>query len=579
MLPKQAFSMRGLFDGKSGRYAGWQRVLVLGAAVLLIAAIVLAATNEYWRRHRPVYVVNDGGQPIQVMIDRLPPTPVGPLARFELAEGRHYVTLSGAVKDSFDITLETSYFTRWTNNPVWVIGTNGATPLAVTTLHYAVHPRPSEHRLVVAERLFQLPHVDYAFETPPQTLNLDSNSDEKTKTHLDRANLPAVTAFEVLLQQDNAAAWRFAQVRLWQNREDSALLTAYETAAIGAGQMQRARQFLKTGLAERPIAIVWHRTYQDLGRTTQQEAELTAEYDAMLKKEPTSAGLLYLRGRIDNDHAKGQEFFHRACKADATLAWPWMALAYDAASQGDWPQCRALADKAFALKLEYPTLHQIRHEARLATGDAAAVERECRRIVESGPADGDLGPIIELYDALAVQGKTDVNREAMAQWMNRLPKNTNNSEMVVTCRQIVAYVLGDSATLHQAGPQGRALEPAPYFRFQAIVGALNPQEAVEDAELQELLKEPWNALALSISYSLAANRAEAAKWREKACAGLESRDTDSKRAAGLLRGAKPPTQKQLDDVVLSPNLKALFVAALAIRFPEQKATLAPWPAA
>ena len=203
------------------------------------------------------------------------------------------------------------------------------------------------------------------------------------------------------------------------------------------------------------------------------------------------------------------------------------------------------------------------------------MERECRRIVESGPADGDLGPIIELYNALAVQGKTDVNREAMAQWMNRLPKNTNNSEMVVTCRQIVAYVLGDSATLHQAGPQGRALEPAPYFRFQAIVGALNPQEAVEDAELQELLKEPWNALALSISYSLAANRAEAAKWREKACAGLESRDTDSKRAAGLLRGAKPPTQKQLDDVVLSPNLKALFVAALAIRFPEQKATLAP----
>ena len=196
-------------------------------------------------------------------------------------------------------------------------------------------------------------------------------------------------------------------------------------------------------------------------------------------------------------------------------------------------------------------------------------------MIESGPHDDDLGPIIELYDAMAVQGKTDVHREAMMQWAQRPRTNTKYPKPVMACQQIVAYVLGDSASFHQAGPQTRELEPVPYFRFQAIVAALKPKEAVEDSELQEVLQEPWNALALSVSYSLAGNPIEAAAWREKACAGLERQDTDSKRAAGLLRGAKPPTKRQLDDVVLSPGVKALLVAALAMRFPEQKADLAP----
>ena len=161
-------------------------------------------------------------------------------------------------------------------------------------------------------------------------------------------------------------ALRFAEAHLRRNREDSALFSAYEEAAIGAGQTQRARQFLKTGLAERPIAVVWHRAYQDLGRTEHQEAELIVEYEAMLKKEPTSAGLLYLRGRIESDHAKGQEFFHRACKTDATLAWPWMALAYDAAGLGDWPQCRAGRQ---SLRLETRFSDAAPDSARGPTGD------------------------------------------------------------------------------------------------------------------------------------------------------------------------------------------------------------------
>jgi hypothetical protein len=116
----------------------------------------------------------------------------------------------------------------------------------------------------------------------------------------------------------------------------------------------------------------------------------------------------------------------------------------------------------------------------------------------------------------------------------------------------------------------------PQYRIQALVAAGRPKDAAQDPALQEALNEPWTALALSVAYSLSGDAKQAAAWREKACAALERQDTDSKRAAALLCGVKAPSRKQLDNVELSPNLKALLLAALAIRFPEQKAELAAW---
>ena len=129
-----------------------------------------------------------------------------------------------------------------------------------------------------------------------------------------------------------------------------------------------------------------------MNRTPERRRALIAEYDQSLQKEPDNARLLYLRGRIDDDRAKQQMFFRRACAADAALAWPQMALAYDAASAAEWQQSRAYADKAFELELRYPGLEQMRHEARLATGDLIAMEKEYRRELaaadarRSGPA-------------------------------------------------------------------------------------------------------------------------------------------------------------------------------------------------
>ena len=69
ILPKQSFSIRALLDAKTGRYAGWQRLSFLAAAVLAIAAIGMAIFNEFQRQHRTVFATNDSGGPVEVAVD------------------------------------------------------------------------------------------------------------------------------------------------------------------------------------------------------------------------------------------------------------------------------------------------------------------------------------------------------------------------------------------------------------------------------------------------------------------------------------------------------------------------------
>ncbi len=550
------------------------RWAAVAAAGLVLAAAGLLVANEYCRRHRTVFAARGGSQVVQLSIDGQPPVPVARLAKFQLAEGRHHVKVSEPVNEEFDIDLETGYFTRWTNSPVWVINADGGVALVVKTMHYAVNPRPSESQLAVGRRLFYIPHVDYPFTTPPRTIQVEGHGGETTKICLDRVDAPAPGLFSYAVGKCGVEpAFAYAEARLRCDREDVMLLYAYTDEAVVAGQTDRAWQFLKSGLGRQPISVPWHRAFQDLNRTPERRRALIAEYDQSLQKEPDNARLLYLRGRIDDDRAKQQMFFRRACAADAALAWPQMALAYDAASAAEWQQSRAYADKAFELELRYPGLEQMRHEARLATGDLIAMEKEYRReLAAAAPGEAALA-LVNLCDVLAAKDSADEARRALTDWENRVPVDQHSQELVLGMRQMVWYMLGDLAAVEQLDP-AQAAESNARVQLHALLAAGRPKDAVQQAAAGRLLDDPWNALAVSLSFDLAGDRPEADKWREKACAGLERLDMGAKRAADLLRGQKAPLPSDLEQIVVGAREKSLLAAALATRFPSQRTELA-----
>jgi hypothetical protein len=457
---------------------------------------------------------------------------------------------------------------------VWVINADGGAALMVKTVHYAVHPRPSESRLAVGRRLFYIPHVDYPFEMPPTTIQGDEHGGETTKICLDRVDVPAQALFSYAMGECGVeSAFAFAEARLRCDREDVMLLSTYVEEAGAAGRKDRACQFLQSRLDQHPISIPWHRAFQDLNRTPERRKALIAKYDQGLQKEPDNAQLLYLRGRIDDDRAKGRGFFRRACAADSMLAWPQMALAYDAASSGEWQQSLTFAGKAFELKLRYAGLDQLRHEARLATGDTSAMEKEYRRdLVAAAPGEGALA-LLNLCDVLAAEDKAEEARQALTGWENRIPLDQRSPELALYVRQVVLYMLGDLAALQQMDP-AQAAESNAEIQLHALLAAGRPKDAVQRAALAKLPESPWDALAVSVSFDLSRNRPEADTWRQKACSGLEGLDISAKRAADLLRRPKAPPPSGLEEVVVAAKEKSLIAAALALRFPDQRAEFA-----
>ncbi len=573
VLPPRSFSLRSLFDWHSGRHAPWVRWAVLGAVAVCLVLVGLAAMNEYRRQHRTMVAVNDCGKAFQVTIDDRDPIEVAAVTKLELAEGRHHVKVAGPVNEEFDVEMAAGYFERWTRSPVWVLNLGGGTALVDRTVYYAVNPRPSDVRLHVGENFYYFPHVDYAFEAPPRTMKVESKTAEVVKTHVDRVlEPPRLVFFAALAQGPPQAAFRFGEARLRGNPDDAELLNAYLYAAEATGQADRAREFLKTGLARRPVSVAWHRAYQESGKTAEREAAMAAEYDAMLKSEPQDARLLYLRGRVTDDVAASQDFFRRACRADPSLAWPLMALAYDAASRGDWKESRALSEKAHELKLDDPSLVRIRHLARLALGETAAMEAEYRQRLQADSTGDALMTVVYLAELLAVQGKVAEARQVLSDWESRLPPAERTEGAARPGRQALAYMIGDFAGLLAEAPGGSV--DAPEFRLHGFLAAGRPQDAVKDAALQKQLEKQAGALAVSLAYSLAGNQAEAAAWRDRACAAMDRGDGDDRRAAAMLRGPQPPSAKQLDEFRDQPNMKALLVAALAARFPQRQNELA-----
>jgi tetratricopeptide (TPR) repeat protein len=576
ILPPRTFSLRGLFSAKQGTYAPWQRGLAWGGIVAVLVAIGMAAVNEYRRQHRTVYVMNDLSQPAQVSIDGAEPVAVASRTELQLAEGPHQVTVSGPLDEDFDLVMETGYFQRWTKDPIWVINVGGAAALALETLHYARNPRPSQYQLFIGEPSVYCPHVDYPFETPPNSISVDSHADEVVKTRLFRVDESVDAMFPyALANADLSAAFRFIESHLQGNPGKTEWLESYVTTAKSRGQRERAEKFLERGLWREPISIPWHRAYQTLGWSEDQEEALVSEYDARLKNNPDHAGLLYLRGRSGSDRAQSVEFFHRACEADPSLSWPWGALAFEAASRGEWEEARKLADKAHELKPDYSSLAPLRHVIRLAAGDLAELETEYRREVETASAHDGATALLRLCDVLAVQDRTEDAWGAFAAWEARPHVAGCTCNIVEICRYMVRHTLGEFTALEESMAKSPAVLGGSDYQLYAFLVMGRPAEVVENPALRSRLDAPQNALAVSLAFSLLDDEAQAETWREHACAMFDREGVNGRRAAALLRGSDPPTLERVDEITLSNQVRLLLLAALTRQFPQQKAELVP----
>ncbi|MCY2966157.1 MAG: hypothetical protein NT069_21425 [Planctomycetota bacterium] len=331
----------------------------------------------------------------------------------------------------------------------------------------------------------------------------------------------------------------------------------------------RVAAFLKEGLWRKPISVPWHRAYQNLDSVAANEAALVPEYDAQLAQAPGDAMLLYLRGRVGLDRADQLKYYQLADAKDPQLGWPAMGLAFDAANRGDWGEAKRLCEKGAGPLSNDPSYRYLWHLVRLAVGEAGAQEPFYRQQIQSPDLVDALQTVYQLADCLAAQGKFNDARQAVNQWM----ANTGlarSPETVARFQSMLDYVCGDLDPVRLKNGNPPSL---PTRDIDLLLARGEPDRVAKIDGFQTAFDGWSEMLSMSLAYSLVRNRVEADRWRGLACDKLRTGDGDMRRAADLLTRETPPTDAELDGIVLRLHEVPVFLCALAQKFPERKTEL------
>jgi tetratricopeptide (TPR) repeat protein len=566
ILPPRQHSLRGLFRGDGHVYSKGTRWAVIGGVALLMIAGGLAINNEYIRRHRTIQVINPCGAPIQVHVDDQPPQTVTDTTGILVSEGKHRIQLSGPVEQTYDVDLAAGYFDRWFSKPAWVLVPGGEAALVEQTLYYAQNPPPAQNRLIVGRPFVAVRHVDYLFEQPPNSLEINRRDGRVVKISLQRFPGTDVRAFQAAEKEDRQGALAFIEQRIRRRPEDYHLLKAYHSS-LEPGEYDRAESLLKSGLDRRPVAVQWHRLYQTLAELNGHDADLVARYDGSLKADPRNASLIYLRGRIDPAWEQEDQYFRRAIDADPRLPWPWAALGLRAAAAARWQESLRHLQKARELKIDEDVVKDAALAARLAMGEAVSLAKEYHTRLAANAMDFE--PLIGLIEALAASGQPEEIEHELTAWQNRLPMEVSTNA-IGPARVVGLYASGKLAECEGLCRSSPAMRDTPW-RLHALLALKRTKEAADDAALQKLFEDPFHVLAVSLGLALEGKADEATAWRQRAAKSFESKGQEARRVAAILRATEPPTMDQVARVTFGSSRQALICALLAAMFPARRA--------
>ena len=581
ILPKRRFSWRRFFgrDGQARPAAGgphltWRSLAVAGVIVVLIFIGLLVA-NEYTRRHRTLYIVNASEGPTTVEVRGVGTvTALRGVTELVLPEGRHHARLTGTVPAEAEFEVRSDYFDRWGDDPAWVLNIGGSALLMLVESVYSKNPRLGSVSFRFGETFEYFPKVTHPFQALPQSVRLKEN-EERVLTQLEVFRGDLAQVFDYFQRQGQMdQTLRFAEWHLRGQGDDEEILRLYVAGAARQRQVERAENFLRVGLTNRPIAVEWHRAYQSLRHDRQRNEQLAGAYEAMLRTEPTNSALLYLRGRVAPDHAEGRRWFQRAREADPANPYPLYALGYERAATGDWAGARTLLADAARLR---PNDQSFRHWltlARLALGEFSDLEQELRDRLQRDPLN--YLSTLQLSDVLLAQNKTNESQLTVSAFERAATRRLNEGarEINQALRYHLLYAAGDFVELEKLA----AADRSPVGRrshFCALLEQGRVAEAVKvDPSAAADAPDPFHLLTMAVAWRQAGQSGEAERWQERALTALEKGDEDFVRAAALLRRVAPPTSAELDDVILPVDSKALLLVALAQKHPSERAALA-----
>ncbi len=544
---------------------------VLAAALLL----VVVGLDRYFAQRRELFVVNGLAKPLKVKVDGADPVEVPAQGKLKLTAGEGGHTISviepAVLARDEQFTIPASIWGRWRGREVNLVDPTHSAAIVWEESVYAKNPRDQSGRfqLHAAEPFLNLADIDYKFEQFPRRLQVEGGT-RKVVKH--RVGMETAAPLEIIVGAPDALTgarrldYLEAHLATAPTR-DATLLHYYWQAVIEQQQIARCRDFLKRFLDLRPVDVEWHRVYQSAADLAGQPTQLAAEYDAMIAKEPESADLLYLRGRIEPYGADSRRFYDAALRKDPNHSFTLSASAFLLSSTGQFEEALAAFEKAIASDPQRGDAKGLRRQALLGLGRQEQVIRELREQIKPvGETHWENYP--DLIHALAYQGNLAEANRVLAEFGGILDREWPQDPLQLKLKSRL-YVLFEAKKydeLRAAAGEVRDQSERSAWVFTSYLCEGRPQDAATAVESLPMTTRGISYLCLSIAERNAQRDDQSKQWLQRAIDAFASGTGEERIVAQWLN--HPPADlsqllPKITDIALEPDDKAVVLLALA----------------
>jgi tetratricopeptide (TPR) repeat protein len=568
---------------REGSKLGFKWPKYVAAAIVLGLLALYLGVAIYRGQNRPVYLVNGWTKPYTVKVNgqehQLQP---GAHQKIDVPEGDVTVDWPDGGDGPQTVRVETSFWGRPFQHPVFVINPDRLAILERDETVYSAEPVNPDHppEYHAGEVLHRFQPVDYEFEPfPPQIQAKAGSRITKTRVGLIPVTDTQTRVFQAMtaLPQDKWPAYVKRVVQLDPN--DTFALT-FLTSTLPPAE---AIDFLRPGLALRPVRVEWHRIYQYLVEVVDPTKDLRPEYRKLIDETKRAPDAVYLLARLE-DGPEADKLYTEAASANPPSGQACAGLSYRHLARGEFADAVRWATKAHDLN---PSDLAVRQRYLLALLAAERWADLLKATDQRTPADGFLHLRYRLTahvasgEAGAAEG--EVNRAAAGpRGMNLAPQAAQMAaQMRLSLEQTLAEVKRDRAKyLELAG----RMPGSNKFAVSLLRGdpkAAAAAAAAEDhgpvtpnaARNWELEAERAGLLYLAGLKAKDAAFADA-QWKRFAAA-LARGDREARLYAAFAEGKKPVDVARAKSATITPSLKRVVLAALARKFPEHAKDLDP----
>jgi tetratricopeptide (TPR) repeat protein len=334
--------------GKSRRkYA--RVAAVIGVLVVLGYLVVAFLQGQY----RTVYLVNGLGTPYTVDIDGTTYR-AGPRSfqKITLGEGSHKVAITDVaapLNAPQTVQINTSFLARPFSSDAFIINPDASAILEQQKLFYSksgnLDPKISYTGGAVLQKFED---IDYPFNTPPDTISLDSSSSVVSRTTLKLPEVPDMSDSSLLLilqEKLGPAVVPIARNRFMFDPDSQ----AYGAILSQVLSKEESLAYYKPLLAVRPLRMQWHRAYQETMLRGGGEEPVRAEYAQMLAAEPQNKDLNYLASRVEPDPDKMLALLQASAAGESPCAYGLYSLGLYEAELGQFDAAAKYLQQATAL--------------------------------------------------------------------------------------------------------------------------------------------------------------------------------------------------------------------------------------